>query len=167
MIESGRVVAIETDALWVETQQKTSCGNCAAQKGCGQSLLQQLYPARSNHLRVPLTGNDPRANASARSYVVGDRVEFSLPDHIIVSGSLLLYLVPVIGLLLGSLLGGQLFANEPAIIATAFAGFCIAAAGVRLFSMAHTDNAKIQAQLIGRVPNGPTTALLQPKANVI
>ncbi|MGI9289346.1 MAG: SoxR reducing system RseC family protein [Pseudomonadales bacterium] len=162
MIESGRVVAIETDALWVETQHQTTCGKCAAKKGCGQGLLRQLYPARPNHLRVLLASND-----AGQPYVIGDKVEFSLPDHIIVTGSLLLYLVPVMGLLLGSLIGEQLFANELAIIATAAVGFCLAAIGVRLFSMARTDDATFQAQLIGRVYKSPATTPLQLSANVI
>ncbi|MGI9295715.1 MAG: SoxR reducing system RseC family protein [Pseudomonadales bacterium] len=166
MIESGRVVAIEADALWVETQQQSTCGNCAVQKGCGQGLLQQLYPARRNHLRV-LLGNDVSSDHSPDSYVVGDRVEFSLPDHIIVTGSALLYLVPIVGLLLGALLGGQFFANEFAIIVTAFAGFCLAAAGVRLFSMAHSDEATLQAQLVGHVHTSQTTSPVQLTANVI
>lgn len=150
MIESGRVVAIEANALWVETQQQTSCGNCAAQKGCGQGLLQQLYPARPNHLRVLLSEEDAGSHESASSYAIGDRVEFSFPDHMIVVGSALLYLVPIAGLLLGALLGGQLFAYEVAVIGTAFVGFCVAAIGVRLFSVAHSDDASLQAQLLGR-----------------
>ncbi len=160
MIESGRVVAIETNALWVETQQQTTCGNCAAQKGCGQGLLQQLYPARQNDLRVLLGADD-----SATPYAIGDRVEFCLPDHIIVAGSALLYLVPVAGLLLGAVVGEQFFVNELAIIGAAFAGFCFAAAGVRLFSMAHTDDTTLQAQLVGRARQ--TAPSVQLKVSVI
>lgn len=166
MIESGRVVAIEADALWVETQQQTTCGNCSVQKGCGQGLLQQLYPARQNHLRV-LLAEHASTSDSATSYAIGDRVEFSLPDHIIVAGSALLYLVPIAGLLLGALLGGQLFANELAIIATAFAGFCLAATGVRLFSIAHSDDTNLQARLVGRARTRQTAPSVQLKANVI
>lgn len=167
MRESGRVVAIESDALWVETLQKTTCGSCAAQKGCGQGILQQLYPARPNHLRVLMTENDAYATDSARPYCIGDRVEFSLPDHIIVTGSLLLYLVPIAGLLLGSVLGGQLFAHELGVIASAIVGFCSAATGVRLLTKGHEDNAAMQAQLVGRVreSTAPTPVTLQANAN--
>ncbi len=165
MIESGRVVAIESDALWVETLQKTTCGSCALQKGCGQSILQQLYSARANHLRVQMTDSDPHAIDSVDPYRIGDRVEFSLPDHIIVTGSLLLYLVPIVGLLLGSVLGAQLFAHEPAVIVSAMLGFCIAAAAVRLFSMRRGDGAALQAQLIGHVQTSSTTTSVLLQAN--
>ncbi len=164
MIESGRVVAIETNALWVETQQQTTCGNCVAQKGCGQGLLQQLYPARQNHLRV-LFSADAGVDDPATPYAIGDRVEFSLPDHILVAGSVLLYLVPVAGLLLGAVVGEQFFVNELAIIGAAFAGFCIAVAGVRLFSMAHADDTTLQAQLVGRARQ--TAPSVQLKTSVI
>lgn len=167
MIESGRVVAIESDALWVETLQKTTCGNCAAQKGCGQGILQQLYPARSNHLRVLMTGDGPHATDLVRPYRIGDRVEFSLPDHIIVTGSLLLYLVPVVGLLLGTMLGAQLFAHEFAVIVSAVVGFCIAVTGVRLLTTSRGDSAALQARLVGRVRESPavTPITLQANAN--
>lgn len=164
MIESGRVVAIETDALWVETRHKTTCGNCAAQKGCGQSLLQQLYPARSNHLRVLLTGGDA---GMEHSYQLGDSVEFSLSDHTIVMGSLLVYLVPIIGLLLGGLLGAHWFAHELAIIVTAFSGFAIAAAGVRLYSTEYSHAATLQAQLVARVQGSSVLTPAQQQANFI
>ncbi len=166
MIESGRVVAVETDALWVETAQKTTCGNCAAQKGCGQSLLQQLYPARSNHLRVLLSASEADAAHTTEAYHIGDGVEFSLPDHIIVAGSLLVYLVPVIGLLLGGLLGGQLFVHELAIIASAFAGFASAAIGVRFYSASHSHAATLQPRLIRRLHNSSVAQTVQPQVHV-
>ena len=34
--ETGTVVKIEPDALWVETVQTTTCGSCSARRGCGQ-----------------------------------------------------------------------------------------------------------------------------------
>jgi len=37
--ESGRVVAIESDAVWVETIRSSLCGSCAAKAGCGQDYL--------------------------------------------------------------------------------------------------------------------------------
>lgn len=154
MIESGRVVAIEADALWVETQQKTTCGNCTAQKGCGQSLLQQLYPGRANQLRVLINEVQNGSVAAAEDmFNIGDRVEFSVPDHLIVKGSLLLYLVPVLCLLLGAVLGGRLFASELAVIITAAAGFCVGAAGVRLLCMAQANDKSLQPRLSRRLAN--------------
>ena len=44
LLETGRVVAVDADSVWVETIRRTTCGSCAVQKGCGHGLLNQLGP---------------------------------------------------------------------------------------------------------------------------
>ena len=34
--ETGRVVAVEPDAVWIEADRSAACGKCAARAGCGQ-----------------------------------------------------------------------------------------------------------------------------------
>ncbi len=93
MIESGRVVALQAPFVWVETQQKSACGQCAAKAGCGQSLLSGLYPERRNQLKVLVPANQLGAPS------LGDWVEFTVPDNALVHGALRVYLLPLGGLL--------------------------------------------------------------------
>ena len=54
LTESGRVVAVNDSTVWVETIQQSTCGQCAARKGCGQSMLSKMYDGRRHHIEVPI-----------------------------------------------------------------------------------------------------------------
>jgi hypothetical protein len=45
--EPGVVVAIESNAVWVEADRSAACGRCAARAGCGQGALSALLAARA------------------------------------------------------------------------------------------------------------------------
>ena len=55
LIETGRVVAVEAneEALWVETIRQSTCGSCAANKGCGHGLLNRANPILHSCLALP------------------------------------------------------------------------------------------------------------------
>jgi sigma-E factor negative regulatory protein RseC len=52
ILETGVVVAVESDGLWVETIQKSACEVCVAEKGCGQKFLSKLA-GKTVSIRVP------------------------------------------------------------------------------------------------------------------
>ena len=52
LVESGRVVAIEPDAVWVETLRRSTCGACEVRNGCGHGLLNRIGDGRRACLRV-------------------------------------------------------------------------------------------------------------------
>ncbi len=116
MIESGFVIAVEDNSIWVETEQKSSCGGCAARSGCGQSLLSKMHPERKNTLQLPLI-------LSSAVPAVGDRVEFSVPDHAVIKGASLVYLLPLLGMLFAAIAGAQLSSNEFLVISASALGF--------------------------------------------
>ena len=68
IVETGTVVAIESDGLWVETIQKTACEACVAQKGCGTRVLSKLT-GKTNRIRVLL------GRHSAGAIVIGQDVD--------------------------------------------------------------------------------------------
>ncbi|MCP4467270.1 MAG: SoxR reducing system RseC family protein, partial [Halieaceae bacterium] len=96
LTENGRVVAVEADGLWVETVRKSTCGACSAQKGCGHGILNRMTDGKRGYIRV-LPGDQ-----SIQDYRVDDEVRFSIPEEVILRGSLVAYLVPIVGLLLGA-----------------------------------------------------------------
>lgn len=107
--ETVKVLEIQSEYLWVEGVQRSACQSCAAQQGCGQSLLAR-FTAHPVRLRVALNGR------KATAFHVGQTVTIGIADHVVVRGSLLLYLLPLALLLLGVGLGDTLFSNEPAAI---------------------------------------------------
>jgi sigma-E factor negative regulatory protein RseC len=100
IVETGTVVAIESDSLWVETIQKTACEACVAQKGCGTRVLSKLT-GKTNRIRVLLDRH------SADAIVIGQDVDIAIPEDVIVKGSLLVYLLPVICAVSGAWLAGS------------------------------------------------------------
>ena len=114
--ESGRVVAVDQDSLWVETIQKSTCGSCVAQKGCGQSLLSRLG-AKPVYLRVLLEGRP------AHKYKVDDTIQLGIADNLVVKGSLVIYLLPLLAMLVFTLIAHTVIAYEIATVLSAIIGF--------------------------------------------
>ena len=54
--ETGRVVSVESDCVWVETIRKSTCNSCSAQKACGHGLMNKVDAGRLNHVRALLAG---------------------------------------------------------------------------------------------------------------
>lgn len=122
VIENGRVVSVRGDSLWVETVQRSTCGSCEAEAGCGQGLMARFFLG-SRFLPVFLEGRDP-----AR-YQPGDAVTIGIPEGVIVLTSLLAYMLPLVTLVVGASLGhwiaGELLSVAGALLGLA-AGFATA-----------------------------------------
>jgi sigma-E factor negative regulatory protein RseC len=99
MIEAeARVVTADREYAEVVTLRQSACGSCAASKGCGTSLIAAWFPQRELRFRLR---NDIGVNS-------GDRVVLGLDEADLQRGSLLLYAVPLAGLLGGAIAGDQL-----------------------------------------------------------
>jgi sigma-E factor negative regulatory protein RseC len=97
LTETGRVVAMEADGLWVETIRRSTCGTCSAQKACGHGLLNKMSDGKRGYVRV-LPGDQDIGN-----YKVNDEVRISIPEEIILRGSFIAYILPLAGMLAGAL----------------------------------------------------------------
>ena len=112
--ETGRVVALEADAVWVEADRSAACGKCSARAGCGQGALSALLQSGKGQVRA--VSSDELAAAECQ---VGDAVVIQVPESTLLSGTLMIYGAP---LLTGSVLSvlaaglGDLWAA---------AGFCL------------------------------------------
>lgn len=116
MLETGRVVALDRDAVWIETTEKTSCGSCAAKQACGQNLLASMYPERTRQVKVSIaehTGSAPKLH---------DEVSFELPDNALLMGALRVYLIPLTAMILMPLLLTNWTASELLLIASSIVG---------------------------------------------
>lgn len=94
--ETGRVVAVEGEFAWVETQRQTTCGACAANKGCGTAVLGKVLGLKRNRLRVV---NQLHLNA-------GDAVVLGIEERALVRGSLAVYTAPLVAMFI-AVLGGD------------------------------------------------------------
>jgi sigma-E factor negative regulatory protein RseC len=95
IFETGIVVSKVNHSVMVETIQKTACDSCAAQPGCGHSVLSKLT---GNSVRIRVLMGEFNAN----EIIIGQSVTIGIPDHVVVKGSLFVYLVPLLGSLMGA-----------------------------------------------------------------
>lgn len=120
--EQGRVVAVEVGAVWVETLRKSTCSSCSVSAGCGQGVLDRLgVSGRRGHVRA----------LSDLSLSVGDAVVIGVREDLLVRGSLLVYLLPLIGLFAGALFGERMALGEPYVVLCAGVGMALSWLGVR------------------------------------
>lgn len=137
--ERGRVVAVESGAVWVETLRKTTCSSCSVEAGCGQGLMERLGVGRDRGL--------VRALSELR-LDIGDAVIVGVREELLVHGSLLLYLLPLAGLFFMALLAQALSAGEPKIIISGLFGLMLGLCLVRWLSQRTTGNPNLQPVVV-------------------
>ncbi|MGB0450241.1 MAG: SoxR reducing system RseC family protein [Porticoccaceae bacterium] len=127
ILETGTVVAVEPDGLWVETIQKSACEVCVAEKGCGQKFLSKLA-GKTTSIRVLLN------NQSREKLSVGQSVTIGIPEDVIVLASLLVYLLPIIGAVGGAAVASYAGGGDLTSISGALAGLLSGGFLVRMHS---------------------------------
>jgi len=144
LVETGRIVALESDSLWVETIRRSSCGSCAAQKGCGHGLINSVSDGRRSYVRV-LPGK-----LALSACALDDEVKISIPEEVVLHGSLVVYIMPLVGMLSGAIAAAALFpaTQDPAAALGAVAGFAVALAGVRWHAWRHRNDTDLQPTLL-------------------
>jgi len=140
--ESGVVVAVETDCLWVETEQKTTCGKCASRNGCGQRLLAKLT-GKSNQIRVLLSPQNQQGHR------IGDVVRVGIPESVLVNGALAIYMVPVLALVFGAWFGDAIYATEIASALCSLAGLVLGGLAIRIHSFFRQNDSRFCPVLLG------------------
>ncbi|KLV06502.1 transcriptional regulator [Photobacterium ganghwense] len=113
------VVAVETGRITVSCQQQTSCGSCGSRDSCGTGIVSKALPGRRHEITI----------ATREKASVGDTVEIGLSERSMLQSALLVYVLPLLGLVLGAILGQWWFVSlagggELGVIVTAlgFAG---------------------------------------------
>jgi sigma-E factor negative regulatory protein RseC len=150
LIETGRVVAVEATegALWVETIRQSTCGSCAANKGCGHGLLNRIADGRSGYVRV-LSGA-----VMAEECAVDDQVRISIPEQVILRGSMLVYMLPLLCMLAGAAGADSLFtgAAQSVAVGGAVAGLALGFGLVRWHAWRHRQDRSLQPTLLEVLP---------------
>lgn len=96
--ETGQIVSCDGDYAWVETERSSACSNCSANKGCGTGALSKVYANRFSRVKA-LNQIDAAPGAA---------VVLGLQEDALVRGSLAVYGLPLLGLLLMAILGDVL-----------------------------------------------------------
>lgn len=103
MIEQpAKVLEVSSERVTVRTEQQGGCQSCGAKGGCGTSLIAQLFPKRPQQ-QLQLS-----PKAFLQQPRVGDRLVLGIDERHLQQTSLLMYAVPLLGLISGALAGDWL-----------------------------------------------------------
>ena len=141
--ETTTIVAIEPGYLWVEGVQSSTCGSCTARAGCGHRLLAGIK-AQTSRLRVLLSTDDKT------DYKIGEELQISIPDDVVVKSSLFIYLFPLLGLLLAAGMADYWFGKELVTISAGIIGLAVGGVLVRVISDHLRNESRFQPSVIAR-----------------
>lgn len=113
--EYGTVAEVTLGGVWVHTQRQSGCQSCSSKEGCGVNVLSGVLNRRQH--RVWAATDLPLA--------VGDQVQLVLPARALVQASLLMYLMPLMGLILGAVVAQQFFSSAGASMIGALLGLVL------------------------------------------
>ncbi len=93
LTETGSVVEVSDDYIWIETQRMSACGGCQNSSGCGTGSLSKLFVnTKPALLKVPKTFDVNK----------GEQVHLSVAKQFFIQQVLLAYGLPLIGFFVGS-----------------------------------------------------------------
>lgn len=147
--ERAQVIALDDEDVWVETQRRSACGQCAANKGCGTATLSKVLGNKRSQVRT--------LNPKATKVVVGDEVIIGIQEQALVRGSLAIYALPLLSLflfgLLGDVLSTQLLMQNQDVLPIFFGvlGLMLGFLWVRRFTRAVASDERYQPVLLRRV----------------
>lgn len=151
LTETGRVVAVEQDGLWVETIRQSTCGSCTARSGCGHGLMNRIGEGKRGYIRV-LPGDKQPGDCQ-----VDDQVRISIPEEVILRGSFIVYMLPIFGMLSGAAFTSSMVSGSDfAALIGAVAGFCAGVGVVRWYSHLHRNDSQLQPVLLEVLPSAGT-----------
>lgn len=147
--ETARVVTSEGEYAWVETQRRSSCGSCSA-KGCGTGALAKVIGQRVQRLKA----------LNRMGAAEGDTVIVGIREDALVRGSAAVYLVPLLAMLAGALLGetmaGQLGSDSEVVsIVFGMLGFLAGLFWLRWFNRRVSRDERYQALILRRADANP------------
>jgi sigma-E factor negative regulatory protein RseC len=141
--ESGRVVAVEGDNVWIETIRTSSCSGCSARSGCGQGLLAKVKDGTRSHICLQ----------TVLKLAVDDEVILGLPEQAFIRSSFLAYGFPLLTLIVAVLLADAAFElAEPWIIVAALLGLAAGFVVVRLISQLGVARDDFQPEILRTIP---------------
>lgn len=149
MIETQAVVIrIEDAVAFVQAERKSSCSGCS-ESSCGTSVLANFFGQKPPLYRA-------RNDIGAK---VGDRVVVGLDELALFKGTLLLYLLPLMLLFVGALIGGAMAATADSrdgySVVGAAVGLLVGFVWLKVFSANIGAGSKYQPVILSRAVDVP------------
>jgi sigma-E factor negative regulatory protein RseC len=144
--EQAQVIRTEGEFAWVRTQRKSTCGQCAAQKGCGTNVFSKVLGNKLVEFKA----------INKIDAVAGDQVILGLHESVLLKSAALMYVLPLVLMfvfaLLATAVGHSLAGDISQAWVSLFAvlGLLLGFFGARLFARAHQTDESFQPVILRR-----------------
>ncbi len=153
--ETAVIIQNQGEYALVEAQRQSACGQCKVNKGCGTSVLARVVGQKTTRMRVlnPLQARE------------GETVVIGLHESAMLTGSLAVYLLPLLCLLLfaitGKIVAEQLMIPAVEITSIIFAilGMFVAILWLRLFTRRIANDSRYQPVILERLPTAKVSGI--------
>ncbi len=112
--EQAIVVKCDSNYIWVQTQRQSSCGHCSVKSGCGTQVLSNVLGNKATLVRC-INAIRSQSNDQTSELKAGDTVMVGMKESALLSGSLLIYFLPLISMMImggGAVMVARLFWPE-------------------------------------------------------
>ncbi|WP_188151750.1 SoxR reducing system RseC family protein [Teredinibacter waterburyi] len=151
LTETGRVVALDPDGVWVETEKQSVCGQCQARHGCGQKILGEMG-ANMTHIKALYPASVLTTSPTDTHLVnVGDEVEIGIDEGAFLQATFVSYGVPLGAALVSVFCASKFNLNEPLMLLAGFVGLLLGGVVVRRSTRMLATRNCYQAMFIGKV----------------
>ncbi len=99
--EQAQVVKIIGSQLVLQAQTQSACGSCSASKACGTSVLSKVIGRKFTRFQA-------ENNIDAE---VGDTVVVGISEDALLKGSMVMYIIPLLGMLVFALMADYFIAQ--------------------------------------------------------
>ncbi|MGK5091361.1 SoxR reducing system RseC family protein [Deltaproteobacteria bacterium TL4] len=146
MSRKGIVVAIKNGVTQVSTSRRGVCGECAEKSGCSFDSAFEESVAELIIVDNPIGAKK------------GDLVEFDLTGHTELKVSFLIWVVPLIGLLMGAFSGANVhqyfsLSQDISTLIGSFVGFMVAFSFIVVFDRKFANEAKLIPRVLKILPS--------------
>jgi sigma-E factor negative regulatory protein RseC len=159
MRENATIIALENDCVWVETLRQGSCSSCSASAGCGQGLMSKMLPGREHYIRALIE------QQQLQGLAIGQTVAIEVPDAQILEASAVVYLVPLVLLIAGAMLGTWVLPGDAGAISGAVLGLLLGAVIVRWHARVKRNDQRFQPRVVSQGVTAETV-VMRPQSSV-
>jgi sigma-E factor negative regulatory protein RseC len=144
MIEQHAIIlSTQNDSLGneiatIEVVRKTACGLCGKTRGCGNAIWGKIFAHNNTSFKA-------RNTINAR---VGQHVIVGIDENALMKSALLLYIVPLVTMLIGTILMSHLYESDIAQMLGAFFGLIIGFFWVKGHTAGHLYYQKHQPKVL-------------------
>jgi sigma-E factor negative regulatory protein RseC len=100
IVAQAEILLIKDDRVLIKYRRSSSCGGCSEKAKCATGQTQQALPESNQSVWIE--------HSSSLSLVIGEWIEVGIEEHHFLRGVFLIYFVPILGLVIGALLGDVL-----------------------------------------------------------